>query len=103
MYPNTTVMTITDPRFNPISFQGSGEEYMIREIEGFGNIKQLIYLPPLQRRDGVGNVVETVSVGGYTIAWKDVEFTAIIATVRHNIDELMYSGWKDICLKRNGI
>lgn len=55
---------------------------MIRQIGDLESLKHIVFRPPARRRDGSGTLAEKVVFSGYEVAWKEHEFTAIIATVR---------------------
>jgi len=78
----------SDFRFQPLAYAAQQEDpILIQEMEMEG-LKKLHYYPPLSRRYGKGVVASEVSLGGWTIGWRDVEFKVIFTSVSFTADTL---------------
>jgi hypothetical protein len=70
-----------DYTFNLLSFASFSPDLLIRERDDIDSLKRIVYIPQHRRRDGDGFVAEAVVFGAYTVEYKNVEFTAIVASV----------------------
>jgi hypothetical protein len=81
LFPNSSITVTSDFRFQPLAYAAQQEDpILIQEMEMEG-LKKLHYYPPLSRRYGKGVVASEVSLGGWTIGWRDVEFKVIFTSV----------------------
>jgi hypothetical protein len=78
-----------------LSFSSFSPNLLIRERDDIKSLKRLQYLPLMRRRDGDGIVAEGVVFAGYTIEWKDVEMTGIVATVSMVTDTKLTRQWAE--------
>lgn len=88
LYPNSSITVTSDYRFNLLAYAGQQEDpILVQELEMEG-LKKLHYYPPLSRRYGKGVVANEVSLGGWTVGWRDVEFKVIFTSVSPSQDVL---------------
>jgi hypothetical protein len=81
LFPNSSITVTSDFRFQPLAYAAQQDDpILIQEMEMEG-LKKLHYYPPLSRRYGKGVVASEVSLGGWTIGWRDVEFKVIFTSV----------------------
>jgi hypothetical protein len=81
LFPNSSITVTSDHRFSPLAYAGQQEDpILIQELEMEG-LKKLYYFPPTSRRYGQGVVVNEVSLGGWTVGWRDVEMKVVFASV----------------------
>jgi hypothetical protein len=81
LFPNSSITVTSDFRFQPLAYAAQQEDpILIQEME-MESLKKLHYYPPLSRRYGKGVVASEVSLGGWTIGWRDVEFKVIFTSV----------------------
>jgi transitional endoplasmic reticulum ATPase len=82
LFPNSSITVTSDFRFQPLAYAAQQDDpILIQEMEMEG-LKKLHYYPPLSRRFGKGVVASEVSLGGWTIGWRDVEFKENLLTVQ---------------------
>jgi hypothetical protein len=73
------------------------------------SLKKAVFIPPASRRFGEGKVVESVSLAGWEVGWRDTEFKVIVTSVCQFTGLLdaigtdLYSGLKDTLESLNGI
>jgi hypothetical protein len=81
LFLNSSITVTSDFRCQPLAYAAQQEDpILIQEMEMEG-LKKLHYYPPLSRRYGKGVVASEVSLGGWTIGWRDVEFKVIFTSV----------------------
>jgi hypothetical protein len=81
LFPNSSITVTSDFRFQPLAYAAQQEDpILIQEMEMEG-LKKLDYYLPLSRRYGKGVVASEISLGGWTIGWRDVEFKVIFTSV----------------------
>lgn len=81
-YPNSSIVVTKDYRFDLLRFAAASvDPVAIRPLDDIRSLREVLYVPPIRRRDGDGALAEHLLFAGYKVAWRDFEFTAIVATV----------------------
>jgi len=81
LFPNSSITVTSDFRFQPLAYAAQQEDPILIQEMKMEGLKKLHYYPPLSRRYGKGVVASEVSLGGWTIGWRDVEFKVIFTSV----------------------
>jgi transitional endoplasmic reticulum ATPase len=82
MYPERPLTVTRDNNFNLLYYASSADaKVLVREMDDVQSIKQVIFSPPLRRRDGVGRVGESIVFAGYQVAFEEDDLLVFVAKV----------------------